>query len=238
MKRIIYLKTTALMMGLVIALSAWSLSQPSIFLIGDSISIQYGPYLEKYLEGSVEFDRKRDDGRAEKNLDIPVGANGGDSRMVLAYLKKKTQEPDFQPNFLVLNCGLHDIKHNPKTGVIQVTEQEYRSNLLGIIEVLKKKDIGLIWIRTTAVVDSIHNNKSKSIRRYSADVSTYNGIADEIFKKHGIPMIDLFGFTKKMGIEQFIDHVHYNDETRALQAAFLAGSIQNYLRSLITIEND
>ncbi len=226
------------MFGLAITLSAWSLSQPSIFLIGDSISIQYGPYLEKYLEGSVEFDRKRDDGRAEKNLDIPVGANGGDSRMVLAYLKKKTQEPDFQPDFLVLNCGLHDIKHNPKTGVIQVTEQEYRNNLLGIIEVLKKKEIGLIWIRTTAVVDSIHNNKSKSIRRYAADVSTYNGIADEIFTAQDIPMIDLFGFTKKLGIEQFKDHVHYNDETRALQAAFLAGSIQNHLRGSITIEND
>ncbi len=222
-------KTTLILLVFGLALAAWRSALPSIFLIGDSISIQYGPHLEEYLAGSVIFDRKRDDGQAEKNLDVPVGANGGDSRMVLAYLQKKTQDTAFHPDYLVLNCGLHDIKHDPQTGVVQVTEKEYRENLLSIVELLKSKNIALIWIRTTPVVDSIHNTRSKSIRRYAADVATYNAIADLICERNNIPTIDLFRFTEKLGIEQFIDHVHYNEHTRMLQAAFLAGSIQSYL---------
>ncbi|MCE6991206.1 SGNH/GDSL hydrolase family protein [Dyadobacter sp. CY323] len=210
--------------------AAWKQSQPSIFLIGDSISMQYGPYLEKYLEGTVAFDRKKDDGQAEKNLDVPVGANGGDSRMVLEYLKIKTKEPAFKPDYLVLNCGLHDIKHDVKTGKIQVGEAEYRKNLQGIIDLLKPKKIKMIWIRTTAVVDSIHNSKSKSIVRYGKDLAAYNQVADQVMAKNNIPRIDLYDFTWKLGIDQFIDHVHYNEQTRSLQAAYLAGSIQILVR--------
>ncbi len=231
MTKITLLRTTLLSLGLCIFLAAWKSDPPSIFLIGDSISIQYGPYLQDYLAGSIAFYRKNDDGQAEKNLDVPVGANGGDSRMVLEYLKIKIKEPAFNPDYLVLNCGLHDIKHDPKTGIIQVTEKEYRSNLLRIIELVKEKNIGLIWIRTTAVVDSIHNSKSKTIRRYATDLATYNRIADEVFSTKGVPMIDLYGFTKKLGLEQFIDHVHYNEKTRALQAAYLAGYLQSYVLS-------
>lgn len=222
-------KTTVILLAFGLALSAWRSALPSVFLIGDSISIQYGPYLEEYLAGPISFERKTDDGQAQKNLDVPAGANGGDSRMVLAYLRKKIQEPAFQPDYLVLNCGLHDIKRDPKTGVIQVTADEYRNNLLSIIELTKSKNIAMIWVRTTPVVDSIHNTRSKTIRRYAADVATYNAIADETFTRNNVPMVDLFGFTQKLGSEQFIDHVHYNEHTRALQAAFLAGSIQSYL---------
>ncbi|WP_373511579.1 SGNH/GDSL hydrolase family protein [Persicitalea sp.] len=222
-------KTTITFLAFGIALSAWRSALPTIFLIGDSISIQYGPHLKEYLAGSVTFERKMDDGQAEKNLDVPVGANGGDSRMVLAYLKRKIQEPAFHPDYLVLNCGLHDIKRDPKTGVIQVTADEYRNNLLSISELMKSKNIAMIWIRTTPVVDSIHNTRSKSIRRYASDLAAYNAIADLICERNNIPTIDLFRFTEKLGKEQFIDHVHYNEPTRTLQAAFLAGSIQSYL---------
>jgi len=94
----------------VVLLASWHNRLPKIFLIGDSISIHYSPYLEMYLKGKAVFDRKKDNGLAENNLDIPQGANGGDSQMVLSYLKIKMNEPDFKPDYLLLNCGLHDIK--------------------------------------------------------------------------------------------------------------------------------
>ena len=227
MRNLFSFKKIFLLLCVGFGLAAWKQSLPSVFLIGDSISMHYGPYLEKYLEGSIAFERKTDDGQAAKNLDVPVGPNGGDSRMVLAYLKIKVKEAGFQPDYVVLNCGLHDIKHNDSTGLNQVNKAEYRKNLLGIIEVLHKKKIDLIWIRTTDVVDSIHNKKPKGLRRYAADLAAYNAIADEVCEQNNIPEIDLYGFTKKLGIEQFIDHVHYNENTRALQAAYLAGSLQN-----------
>ena len=67
------------------------------------------------------------------------------------------------------------------------------------------------------------------MKRYAADVTAYNSIADEVFTQNNIPEIDLFGFTQKLGTAQFIDHVHYNEKTRALQAAYLAGYIQSYV---------
>lgn len=211
---------------------SWNKPLPKLFLIGDSISIQYGPYLEKYLKDIVIFERKQDDGKAEKNLDVPVGANGGDSRMVLAYLTTKMNDPDFKPDYLLLNCGLHDIKHELTSGKIQVTEKEYHENLNSIIKLLRKKHIQLIWISTTAVVDSIHNTKSRSFHRFAADLNTYNQIANEVCERNNIPVIDLYSFTLKLGDGQFIDHVHYNEQTRSLQAAYIAGFIQCYARNV------
>ncbi|MDR3218008.1 MAG: SGNH/GDSL hydrolase family protein [Dysgonamonadaceae bacterium] len=216
---------------LVACLALMSSGEPKkeIFLIGDSISVQYWPYLKEYLSGWAELERKTDDGQAEKNLDVPAGANGGDSRMVVEFLRSKFKDPAFRPNYLLLNCGLHDIKHDPQTGVIQVTEADYRKNLNEIIRLLQKNKVSLVWIRTTWVVDEIHNSKSASIRRYEADVLKYNAIADEVCRKHKIPSIDLYSFSKQLGIEHIIDHVHYDDATRSLQAAYIAGFVQNIL---------
>lgn len=198
---------------------------PKIFLIGDSISIHYSPYLEKFFENHAIFDRKKDDGQVEKNLDIPVGANGGDSRMVLKYLQAKLNNPDFNPDYLILNCGLHDIKRNPHNNKIHVDENEYKENLSKILQLLQKQNIQMIWIRTTPVVDSIHNKKSTSFYRYNSDVIRYNEIADEIFNMHKIPIIDLYNFTCQLGTEQYVDHVHFNETTRSLQAAYIAGFV-------------
>ena len=203
---------------------------PKLFLIGDSISIQYGPFLKKYLQGKVQFERKVDDGSAEKNLDIPTGANGGDSRMVLEYLRTKVQDPQFTPDYLLLNCGLHDIKRNYESNKIQVSKDEYRKNLEAIFQLLKDKQIQLIWMKTTPVVDSIHNAKQKWFKRYSADLEVYNKIADEICAKENIPEIDLYDFTKKLGVDQFADHVHYKEHARDLQAAYISGFLESYIK--------
>ena len=73
---------------------------PEVFLIGDSISMYYGPYLQKYLAGSYTLLRKEDNGHAADNLDIPTGANGGDSHMVLQYLQIKQRDPAFRQALL------------------------------------------------------------------------------------------------------------------------------------------
>jgi lysophospholipase L1-like esterase len=201
---------------------------PKIFLIGDSISIQYGPYLKEYLAGSAVMERKEDNGEANDDLNVPTGANGGDSGMVLEYLKVMLPKTEFKPDYLLLNCGLHDIKTKINTNTRQVSESEYKNNLSQIIDLLRKKDIQMIWIRTTPVVDSIHNHsENKWMHRFAKDLKEYNHIADSIFIAQQIPMIDLHGFTQNLGSEHFIDHVHYDEETRKLQAAFIAGNLRS-----------
>ncbi len=201
---------------------------PHLFVIGDSISMHYGPYLEKYVQGVWRYDRKSDDGQAAKNLDVPVGANGGDSRMVVEYLRLKLSDKSFRPDVLVLNCGLHDIKRTPNTNKIQVTAEDYRRNLEMIHQLLQARGIALIWLRTTPVEDERHNSRSKEFKRYARDLDEYNRIADEVMARHKVPMIDLFSFTKTLGSEHFIDHVHYDEAARALQAAHLAGFLRAY----------
>ena len=206
---------------------AWSSPKPKIFLIGDSISIHYGPYLKQYLDNFAVFERKTGDNGQP--------SNGGDSRMVLEYLRAKLKEPAFKPDYILLNCGLHDIKHNPDASDIQVTEDHYRKNLIEIVQMLQKEKIKLIWIRTTWVVDSIHNTRVQSggVKRYESDVLKYNAIADEICHKYKIPSIDLHDFSKKLGAEHFSDHVHYDEMAQSLQAAYIVGFLQNEINKII-----
>lgn len=202
---------------------------PKLFLIGDSISIQYGPYLQEYLNGIAELERKEDDGSAEKNLDVPTGTNGGDSRMVLAYLRKKVTDRAFKPDYVLLNCGLHDIKRDVSNTGTQVDSGAYRQNLLAIHNLLSTHGIQLIWMRTTMVIDSVHNQRSNAFKRYAADLDAFNRIADEVCAAKKIPVIDLYSLSVALGREEVIDHVHYTVPARIAQAGYIAGFLQNYL---------
>ncbi len=210
---------------------------PTLFLIGDSISIQYGPYFERYVQGTIEVDRKRDDGGSPDER-VPDGPNGGDSRMVLAYLKSRLADPAFEPDVLLLNCGLHDIKKDVKTQQNQVSIQEYEQNLEAILNLVGERRISLIWIRTTQVVDSIHNARERlDFARFASDQIAYNAVADRVFSKAGVFIIDLYEFTMLLSDDRFIDHVHYNEETRELQGAYLAGAVKAWLAHHARREN-
>ena len=64
------------------------------------------------------------------------------------------------------------------------------------------------------------------MHRFAKDLKEYNRIADSIFTAHKIPIIDLHDFTQNLGDKHFTDHVHYDEEARKLQAAFIAGSLE------------
>lgn len=201
-------------------------SVPQIFLIGDSISLHYSPYLAKDLETiSFKLERKSGDDVAVKNLDVPAGSNSGDSRRVLWYLKAKLKDSTFKPDLLLLNCGLHDIKRYPETNTIQVDSSEYRKNLEEIFELLHQRKIKMVWVSTTPVDDERHNTKTKTFKRYDKDVQDYNRIAGGIFGKHHVPIIDLYTFTRNLP-GTYIDHVHYDEATREKQADYITECIR------------
>ncbi len=195
-----------------------------IFLIGDSISIHYGPYLESALAGIMEYSRKAGLAEALRCLDNPQGANGGDSRMVLSYLLATEQHKGIDADILLLNCGLHDIRTNPVTGARQVGLEQYRQNLKAILQVLSRMRPAPVWIRTTPCDESVHNARpNMEFHRFSADCRTYNEAADEIMLAAGVPEIDLFSFTRNLGRDIYCDHVPFHDHIRRAQAAFIAG---------------
>lgn len=208
---------------------------PRVFVIGDSISIQYGPYLEKAATGIFTYARKQDAAGAPcaaNNLDVPTGANGGDSAMVLAYLRHRRAHDPIPADFLLLNCGLHDIKIDPVTGNQQVPLAQYQENLRAIREETRAMSLRLVWVRTTPVIDEIHHSRNRDFIRHARDVASYNAAADAIMAEAGVTSLDLHTFSEKYLPAGFSDHVHFAEPVRELQAVFLAESLRRYLDSL------
>lgn len=198
---------------------------PVCYLIGDSISIDYGDQLSDALQGKVDYRRKDGVAEAKLNLDDPRGANGGDSSMVLRYLQawaEETEPPKHE--LLLVNCGLHDIKVHKETGEIVISQEAYRANLQAIVNLSPKLANQFAWIRTTPVDDERHAQRTRfGFHRYERDVQTYNAIADEVMQAAGVPIIDLHSFTLACPGELFRDGVHFAKPVIREQALWLAG---------------
>lgn len=195
-----------------------------VYVVGDSISIQYGPYLKQYLAGMMDYARKEGEAEALLNLDNPQGANGGDSAMVLSFLRAMAKSGGIDADVLLVNCGLHDIRRNLTNGEAQVSIQEYENNLRSIISVARDMRIPLVWMRTTPCDEKVHNRPGRCpFHRFAADCLAYNAAADRVMNAAGIPCIDLYAFTSNLGADIYCDHVHFHNHVREKQAAFIAG---------------
>lgn len=199
-----------------------------IYVIGDSISIHYGPHLQAFLKGVMDYARKEGEEEALLNLDKPQGANGGDSSMVLSFLEGKARTGGIDADLLLLNCGLHDIKTNPSTGAKQIPINQYEENLRTVLRTVSGMRPRPVWIRTTPCDEAVHNKISVGFHRFSADCAAYNQAADRIMKEAGVPLIDLHTFTLNLGPDLYCDHVHFNNRVRELQAACIAGWLSGY----------
>jgi lysophospholipase L1-like esterase len=201
-------------------------SLPLVYILGDSISIQYGPYLEKYLAGFWRYDRKRGEAEALLNLDQPQGANGGDSSMVLDFLQATLKASDFHPDLLLVNCGAHDIKTDRATNKTQVPLSGYQDNLRKIVQLCAENKITLVWVQSTHQSDEIHNIRYQaSFLRHAKDRIAYDEAARQIMTNAHVPIIHLGDFTCKLGPddELFCDHAHYHETVREKQGIFIAG---------------
>ena len=199
-----------------------------VYVLGDSISIHYGPFLQQHLRGVIDYARKEGEDEAMLNLYNPAGANGGDSARVLAFLQAKARAGGIDADILLVNCGLHDIKTNIQTGAKQVGPETYAANLHAIVKLSEKLKPQLVWIRTTPCDEAIHNTFPVGFHRFRADVESYNRIADGSMREAGVPVIDLNTFTLNLGADLYCDHVHYHEPIREKQAAFIAGWLADY----------
>jgi lysophospholipase L1-like esterase len=191
-----------------------------LYVIGDSIPIHYGPYLQMMLTGIMTYSRKT---APNGSLNDTGTANGGDSSMVLDYVR--TLQPDRPLDILLINCGLHDIKREVTTHALQVPLDRYEANLRDILAQAQRLAIRTIWVRTTPVIDERHNRLNTTFQRFESDVAAYNAAADRVMQERGIALIDLFTFTRNLGPDVYADHVHFTAEVRAQQAAFIAGHL-------------
>ncbi len=197
-----------------------------MFLLGDSISLHYGCYLAEYLTDIYKIESKPGLNQALNDIDNAVGGNGGDSSMVLAYLKERDAADDLDVTLFAFNCGLHDIKRKVPEEYYQVPLDAYEANLEEIYQILLRRGIQPMFILTTPVDEVKHCTEIPAgIKRYNADVDAYNEVAIRMAKKYEAPIIDLYTFSKNVKGEKYCDYAHFNVETRKKQAAFIAGAI-------------
>jgi lysophospholipase L1-like esterase len=201
-----------------------------LFVIGDSISCYYGKYLEQYIQGVFEYDRKGGSHTLADLDDCTNGINGGDSSMVLTYLRKVVTEQWFCPDCLLINCGLHDTKCNDG-GDLQIPIEEYAANLQKICSLAKENKIKMMWVRTTPL-NKLYSPPGS--HRIENDIVQYNETADSVMIENHIPIIDLNTFTLNMGEHIYLnetDQLHFNVEASALQAAYIAGVLSRCIGS-------
>ncbi|MBL4701875.1 MAG: hypothetical protein JKX85_11525 [Phycisphaeraceae bacterium] len=209
------------------------MSKARISLIGDSISIHYGPYLQSALKQTatwVGYSDKEMQG-ALADLDTPTHLNCGNSTRCLEIITQMLKKNEGKIDLMLLNCGQHDIKSDLVTGDKQVPLETYKTNLQQILKLVAQHQIPLVWVRTTPVNDAIHNSLATGFHRFEQDVQDYNKAADSIMKEAGIRTIDLWQFTRIMGSddELFCDHVHFEIWARQFQGAYIGGYVQAYL---------
>ena len=199
-----------------------------IFVIGDSISCYWGRHLKEMIQDRFDYDRKGGT-HILKNIDDGTdGINGGDSPRVLTYLTERLKEKEFKPDYLLLNCGLHDVKRSLTGPDFQVPPPQYEENLKKICKMVKGKGIIIIWIRSTPANKNMKQAPPEIMTvRDNQDVVHYNSIADPIMEAEGIRTIDLYSFTYSLKGEIYInngtDNVHFNERAAELQATFIAG---------------
>jgi hypothetical protein len=199
---------------------------PRVFVIGDSISVQYGPYLERYLARQFVYARKTCAEPGLHGLDVPQDANAGDSSQVLLYLRTMQQAGGIKADLLLLNCGLHDLRTNPVSGAKQVPLAQYVDNLGEIVLLVQAMGREPVWMRTTPCDEKVHNTRDVGFHRYAADCRAYNEAADRVMADAGVESIDLYNFTLNQGPDLYCDHVHFHEHIREKQAAYIAGWLE------------
>ncbi|SFB12323.1 SGNH/GDSL hydrolase family protein [Algoriphagus aquimarinus] len=172
-------------LGLVLLLflfsSAFSLREPRILIIGDSISIGYTPFVKDHFEGKAQVKHNPSNaqhtGTGLKQIDKWLGNKDWDVVQFnwglwdLAY-----RHPDAKA------YGMRD-KVN---GKVTYTVDEYAANLDLLVTAIKAKtDAKLIFVTTTYVPPEEEG-------RFTDDVQKYNEAAKAIMEKHKVLVNDIY----------------------------------------------
>lgn len=154
---------------------------PRVLLIGDSISLGYTKHVVELLKGRAEVRHNP--------------GNAGNTGRSLERMPKWLAAENGRWDVIHFNWGLWDLCYrNPEAktkgrrdkvhGKVTHTPEEYRQNLEKLVAMLQQTGATLIWASTTPVPEG------EAGRKVGDDV-TYNRIAAEVMRKHGIPINDL-----------------------------------------------
>lgn len=194
-------------------------ARPNVLIIGDSISMQYTPGVQKRLMSVANVYRAPNNCRSTRQsvdeIEIYLGCKDWD--------------------VIHFNWGIHDITHlnedgkvaPPPAGSLQVPPDEYRANFEKLIARLQETGSRLIWATTTPIGQQ---TESRGYRR-DADVQAYNDIAAELIVAEPVVINDLYALVKPRAEELLKDGVHFKSAGARVLAEAVSDSIRRVLSS-------
>ena len=168
-------------------------------LIGDSISIGYGPHVKNKLRDTAEVSG--------------VEGNGRYCSWVLDHLDEWVI--DSNPDIVHLNCGLHDMFLSAE-GKVNSPVEEYRVLVRQLFDRILEETDSILIFATTTPVDEERQRTSVYGRlvRYEKDPPIYNAAAIEAASACGVRVNDLYGLVMRTGADRVLgnDGVHFTAE--------------------------
>ena len=197
--------------------------QPTVLILGDSISVGYTPYVERALCGRFAVVR-----RGERTKE-DTGPTWHDSNQFLSKLEIWLENHP-AVDVIHFNCGLHDLMRDRETGEAVVPPAAYGENLSQMVERLQATDAGLIWATTTPVIDERHQARVAGYDRRERDVLAYNRESVAIMGEAGIEVNDLHHAICAGDMESFLreDGVHMTEAGSERLGEWVARAITGF----------
>lgn len=198
-----------------------------VLILGDSISIGYTPTVRASLASEAIVVRPM------RNAKQPENCQG--TRYGVEHVDRWLGLLGGEWDVIHFNFGLHDMKHvDPETGVNsnkqadppQSTPEQYRQQLTQIVRRLRQCDAQLIFATTTPVPAGVRPYRD------TTDPDRYNAIALEIMQEHGIPINDLYQFTRpQLSKIQRPANVHFFPQGSEILGKQVAEVIRGYWKA-------
>ncbi len=184
---------------------------PNVLIVGDSVSMQYTPCVQKQLAGKANVFR--------------IPGNGGPVARGLSSFDRWIGKDKW--DIIIFNFGLHDSKYQGWDRANKVkysSPEKYREELDQMVKKLIKTNAKLIWVSTTPIPEGAKtNDKGASI--------VFNKAAEEIMKKNNIPIIDLYSLTlPQIGTLLQPRNIHLSNKGAQLAGRKVAAVIEKYLK--------
>lgn len=183
-----------------------------VHLIGDSIRLNAQPFARRFL-GPAYF------------VAAPL-VNCESSHTVAANIHNWLAGADAE--VVHINCGLHDIRHDPGCDQPVSSPDEYLANLRAIFGHLTTTGARIIWATSTPINERAHNYNKLS-RRYEADLLRYNRLSAELARDAGFDVNDMYQKLSSMNGQTLLlpDGIHFTPGGNELIGKFIAESVQS-----------
>jgi isoamyl acetate esterase len=153
---------------------------PLIALVGDSMRLHYQPHVIDALAGVAHV------WGPEMNCESSRHLRANLDPWVLNRLDGATT--------VHVNAGAHDIRRTPETDWrVQVPVDEYRDNMIAIVDRLRAHDsIDQVIVATTTPVNEGRHQTARYSDRRNDDVAVYNSVVVDVATERRLVVSDLW----------------------------------------------